>query len=96
LVGNTATASAIGGKRSVKSLPFLEIDRDVLAVFVELDAVAVELYFVEPLVADWRPVTQEGRGGDDERGATQHEIDMPSVSWFGNKTGALPIARGPQ
>jgi hypothetical protein len=51
-------------------------DRDVLSVYVQLHAVAVEFYFMEPLVADRRTIATDWRRGDDERGATAHTEDV--------------------
>jgi hypothetical protein len=41
-VGRCTSADAIAGKREVKSTPLREVDRNVVAVLVQLDAIAVE------------------------------------------------------
>jgi hypothetical protein len=47
-------------------------DGDVLSAFMQLDAVAVEFYFVEPTVAGRRTIAADWRGGDDKWGVTLH------------------------
>src|SRR2546421_862832 len=61
-----------GGKARGEVVAALCVDRRTTLALVELDAPAVELYFVEPRVTGWRPATLDGCAGDNKFGATQH------------------------
>jgi hypothetical protein len=69
-LGSDLNASARSGKRSVQSA------RDAAARLVDLHAVAVELYLVEPALTLGQSIAQGRFAGQDEGGGTQHGQDL--------------------
>ena len=66
-----------GGKAAGENVPVAGVDRDVLAILVQLHAVAVEFDLMQPAVAFWRGIAETGLSGDDERRAWhEHNLGM--------------------
>src|SRR5258706_16349472 len=65
-----------------RRVPFGEVgavlgkDRNVLAVLMQLHAVAVEFYLVQPPRTGWRLLAQGCPRREDEWGATQHGTNV--------------------